>query len=59
MRRAMEAGRVAAGEARVDLENRLTETKAAYNAGGDVAREAREVRGRRRPPASTSSLAEE
>jgi gas vesicle protein len=59
MRRAMEAGRVAAGEARVDLENRLTETKAAYNAGGDVVREAREVRGRRRPPASTSSLAEE
>jgi len=62
MRRALEAGRVAADEARVDLENRLTETKAAYNAGAEVAREgreAREVRGRRRPPASTSSLAEE
>lgn len=59
MRRAMEAGRVAADDARVDLENRLTETKAAYNAGADVVREAREVRVRRRSPASTSSLAEE
>jgi hypothetical protein len=55
----MEAGRVAADEARVDLENRLTETKAAYNAGADVVREARDVRGRRRPPSTSSSLAEE
>jgi len=59
MRRAVDAGRAAAADARVDLEQRLTETKAAYNAGGDVVREAREVRGRRRPPAPTSSLAEE
>jgi gas vesicle protein len=59
MRRAMEAGRVAAAEARVDIEERLSETKAAYNAGAEVAREAREVRSRRRPPATTSSLAEE
>ena len=58
MRRAMEAGRVAADEARVDLENRLTETKAAYNAGADVVRSARVVRGRRQPAAS-SSVAEE
>jgi gas vesicle protein len=59
MRRAMEAGRAAADEARVELENRLTETKAAYNAGADVVREAREVRGRRRPPSASGSLAEE
>src|ERR1041385_8002943 len=62
MRRAMEAGRVAASEARVELENRITETKAAYNAGADVAREARQardIRGRRQPPAGSSSLAEE
>ena len=39
--RAMEAGREAAAEAREDLENRLVETKAAYAAGGDVARSAR------------------
>ena len=39
--RAMEAGREAAAEARQDLENRLVETKAAYAAGGDVARGAR------------------
>jgi gas vesicle protein len=58
MRRAVEAGRAAAQDARVDIEQRLTETKAAYNAGADVVREAREVRSRRRPPA-TSSLAEE
>lgn len=59
MRRAVDAGRAAADEARVDLENRLTETKAAYNAGADVVREAREVRVRRRPPAASSSLTEE
>jgi gas vesicle protein len=59
MRRAVDAGRAAADEARVDLEQRLTETKAAYNAGADVVRKAREVRGRRRSPAGSSSLAEE
>jgi gas vesicle protein len=36
--RAMEAGREAAHEARADLERRLAETKAAYNAGAGVAR---------------------
>ena len=39
--RAMEAGREAAQQARGDLERRLAETKAAYNAGADVARGAR------------------
>ncbi len=39
--RAMDAGREAAQQAREDLERRLAETKAAYNAGGDVARNAR------------------
>jgi gas vesicle protein len=39
--RAMEAGREAAHEARAELEARLAETKAAYNAGGQVARGAR------------------
>jgi gas vesicle protein len=39
--RAMEAGREAAQQARGDLERRLSETKAAYNAGADVARSAR------------------
>ena len=51
--RAMDAGREAAHEARVDLERSLAETKAAYNAGADVAREARStsrpVGGSRRP----------
>ena len=37
--RAMEAGREAANEARADLERRLAETKAAYNAGANVARQ--------------------
>jgi gas vesicle protein len=36
--RAMEAGREAAHQARGDLERRLAETKAAYNAGAEVAR---------------------
>ena len=36
--RAMEAGRAAAQQAREELERRIAETKAAYNAGGDVAR---------------------
>ena len=39
--RAMEAGREAAHQARFDLERRLAETKAAYNAGADVARSGR------------------
>jgi gas vesicle protein len=39
--RAMEAGRAAAQQARDDLERRIAETKAAYQAGVDVAREAR------------------
>ena len=39
--RAMEAGREAAQQARTDLERRLAETKAAYNAGADVARSGR------------------
>jgi len=39
--RAMEAGRDAAHQARNDLEQRLAETKAAYNAGADVARSGR------------------
>jgi gas vesicle protein len=42
--RAMDAGRAAADQARADLERRLAETKAAYNAGARVAREARSVR---------------
>lgn len=54
VRDAMDAGRAAADEARLDLETRLAETKAAYNAG---ARVARDVRARR--AAATSSLAEE
>lgn len=36
--RAMEAGREAAHQARGDLERRIAETKAAYNAGADVAK---------------------
>jgi gas vesicle protein len=36
--RAVEAGREAAHQARADLERRLAETKAAYNAGAAVAR---------------------
>ena len=42
--RAMEAGRQAAQEARADLERRLAETKAAYNAGAQVARDVRAER---------------
>lgn len=41
--RAMEAGRDAAQQARTDLERRLAETKAAYNAGANVARTGRNV----------------
>ncbi|HEX9484423.1 MAG TPA: YtxH domain-containing protein [Gemmatimonadaceae bacterium] len=50
--RAMDAGREAAQQARDDLERRLAETKAAYNAGADVARSART---RRRAPAVDDS----
>lgn len=39
--RAVLAGREAAHQARADLERRLAETKAAYNAGAQVARDAR------------------
>lgn len=39
--RAMDAGREAAQQARTDLERRLAETKAAYNAGAGVARSSR------------------
>jgi gas vesicle protein len=39
--RAMDAGRAAAQEARGELEMRIAETKAAYQAGADVARTAR------------------
>ena len=52
---AMSAGREAASESRIDLETRLAETKAAYNAGAQVARDARA----RRAATSASSLAEE
>jgi hypothetical protein len=41
----MEAGRVAAQQARADLERRIAETKAAYQAGGDVARTGRTTAG--------------
>jgi gas vesicle protein len=41
VQRAMEAGRAAAQEAREELEQRIAETKAAYNAGGAVARAGR------------------
>jgi len=55
VRDAMDAGRAAASEARLDLETQLAETKAAYNAGARVARDART----RRAAPATSSLAEE
>ncbi len=41
VQRAMEAGRAAAREARSELEQRIAETKAAYNAGVTVARNGR------------------
>lgn len=41
--RAVQAGREAAHQAREDLERRLAETKAAYHAGAQVARDARKV----------------
>ena len=42
--RAVRAGREAADQARADLERRLSETKAAYNAGAQVARDVRAER---------------
>jgi gas vesicle protein len=42
--RAVHAGREAAAQARADLERRLAETKAAYNAGAQVARERSRLR---------------
>ena len=54
VKRAMEAGRAAADEARLDLESRLAETKAAYNAGAQVARDGKVIR-----RDNVSSLAEE
>ena len=44
VQRAVDAGREAAHQARADLERRLAETKAAYNAGAQVARDARAER---------------
>jgi gas vesicle protein len=41
VQRAMEAGRAAAQEAREELEQRIAETKAAYDAGAAVARSGR------------------
>jgi gas vesicle protein len=44
VQRAVDAGREAARVARSDLERRLAETKAAYSAGAQVARDARTER---------------
>jgi gas vesicle protein len=44
VQRAMEAGRAAAQQAREDLERRIAETKAAYQAGAEVAQSARATR---------------
>jgi len=44
VQRAVDAGREAALQARADLERRLAETKAAYQAGAQVARDARRAR---------------
>ena len=41
VQRAMREGQAAARQARADLEKRLAETKAAYNAGAQVAKDAR------------------
>ena len=53
--RAMAAGREAAAQARGDLERRLAETKAAYNAGAEVAKTDRSAV-RRSPPARTDTV---
>lgn len=52
--RAVRAGREAADQAREELELRLAETKAAYNAGAQVARDARAARVERGGGASPS-----
>jgi gas vesicle protein len=44
VQRAVDAGRAAAQQAREDLERRLEETKAAYQAGAQVARDSRKAR---------------
>jgi gas vesicle protein len=51
--RAMDAGREAAEQARGDLERRIAETKAAYNAGAEVARSARVASARTKREGST------
>ena len=51
---AMDAGRAAARDARMDLESRIAETKAAYEAGAGVAKSARSAR-----PAATTERADE
>jgi gas vesicle protein len=51
VQRAVQAGREAAQQARADLERRLAETKAAYQAGAAVAREGG---GRKRGPGGSS-----
>jgi gas vesicle protein len=53
--RAIEAGRAAAQQARQDLERRIAESKAAYQAGADVVRESR----RRRVEASVDGDVDE
>ncbi len=52
--RAIEAGREAALQARVELESQLAETKAAYNAGSGVARAGRKPHG---PPLANDDAA--
>lgn len=53
--RAVDAGRMAAQQAREDLERRLATTKAAYQAGVDVARETRAARPPRSPRAESAA----
>lgn len=53
VQRAVDAGRAAALQARADLERRLAETKAAYNAGAQVARDARAGRAAQRSVAES------
>lgn len=59
--RAVDAGRAAATQAREDIERRLEATKAAYQAGVDVARDTRAARPPRTPrttgPAETTPTA--
>ena len=55
--RAVHAGRAAAQEAREELERRIAETKAAYQAGADVARSGRGERPERAEPAELPTTA--